>query len=425
MGKKTNNTNDKNKKGMEEVYLDFTAVLYPQIAKRVKNARKKLGCPLDKFVIDKTSEYPWIDIHILSNIENGKAEKRRNPYLLSRAQISEISSKLGMTKEELVWGSSEEEERFARLIIVTVLCNSSDINPFCYYDSYKVLFDWAYNQVGLPEELNMYLACAIEYPYMTGEEICDTTEITPAGHPAVTAEDLKKKVNEFFENKYGFFYNKENYDAYEILKKGYSEDLKKLSDNLFMLVLHDCKLAEKYAGHVVLGVHNNYFESDTFIEEIEKCYNNPSRYIGLAMDGKKMDYCYFVSAFDKFWERKGKDFMQFFDKHFFKNDKVEEGLRYFRNEDFMAVIKSDEFLRICEEIRIIEEFAEQEAIMSHNIYRSFFLYAVQKYTDYQKIKNEKEKHDKSHYTLDNALDYLLKSVKATKDFAENQLISAE
>lgn len=406
--------NDKDKNENKNMYFDFTAFLYPKIGKRIRSMRKKTGCTLEEFVVNESREdkKPWIDPSILSRIENGVTEKRKNPYLLSSAHIESLSKKFGIDKEELVWGDREEQKLFARLMMVAVLCNASDINPFCYHDSYQDVFDWANKQKELSEELSVYLPCAVELPNIIKEKIADTTPITPVGYPTVTAEELKQKVDVFLESKYGFFYSKENQEAYDILKNGYYEELKTLSNLLFNLMLHNYRFADGFARRAVMFIQGRYFEEGKFVEEMKDFYANPSRYVNFAMDNKEQEYSDFVIAFNHLWERKEKDFMAFFDKHIFKNEKVDGGLKYFRNEDFMSIIISNEFFQLCETTLIMEEFTEQEAVLSKNIIQNFYQYQVRKYIVYQNSKCGNVGEGDS-----NAIDYLAKNIGMTKEYA--------
>lgn len=407
-------TNKNNNEDKKKMYLDFTAYLYPRIGKRIKGMRKKTGCTLEKFVAIESSKdgKTWMDKSILSRIENGVTEKRKNPYLLSAAHIKDLSDEFGITKKKLVWGDRKEQKQFAKIIVVSVLCNASDINPFCYYDSYEEVFDWANKQKELSEELSVYLPCAVELPDITKEKIADTTQITPAGYPTVTAEELKQKVDVFFESKYGFFYSKENHGSYDILKNGYYEELKTLSNLLFNIMLHDYRFADGFVKRAVMLIQERYLETDKFIEKMTELYASPSQYINVAMDNKENEYSDFAIAFNHLWERKEKDFMAFFDKHIFKNKKVEGGLRYFRNEDFMSMILSDEFFQLCETALIMEEFTEQEAVLSKNIIQNFYQYQTQKYIVYQNSKRGKVREGDS-----NVIDYLTENIGITRECA--------
>lgn len=411
----TNKNDNVNIQDNKKMYLDFTAYLYPRIGKRIKGMRKKTGCTLDEFVSNESREDDscWMDKSILSRIENGVTEKRKNPYLLSSAHIGSLAEKFNITKEELVWGDREEQKQFAKIIIVSILCNSSNLNPFCCYDSYEELFNYANKQEELTEELSIYLPNAEDLPYLTKEKISDTTQITPAGYPTVTAEELKKKVDIFFENKYGFFYSRENHDAYDILKNEYHKELKTLSNLLFNLILHDYRFANGFARRAVALIQKRYLEEDKFIEKMTDFYASPSQYINLAINNKEKEYNDFAIAFIHLWERKEKDFMAFFDKHIFKNKKVEGGLKYFRNEDFMSIIMSDELFRLCETALIMEEFTEPEAVLSKNIIQNFYQLEVQKY-----ITKQNSKHGKVGEGDSNVLDYLTQNIIKTEEYAD-------
>lgn len=407
MGNKT-----KNKKE-EKVYLNFTGILYRQIGERVKDARKKLKATLDKVVVDETNksgESCWIDKHILNNIENGKAEKKRNPYLLSSGHIADLSEKLNIgDKFQVVWGNEGDRKRFAKLILIAVLCNASEMNPFFPYhhSGYEELFKWAHNQSGFPKELRVYLACAEEYSYMVKmeEKICDATEIAPHDYPVITAEELKERINLFLENNYPFFYSEKNYNAYGILKNECDRDLNMLSDCLFNLMKHNYTFTKKFVQRIENFIQAKYFDRADLIEKMKDFYTSPSQYIHIVLS-QNDSYFDFAAAFNSLWERNEKDFMDFFNRHIFKNDKIDNGLKVFQNRDFMAIIKSDEFYQLCRSIQVAEELTEPEAIISQDAYTAQFQYQVQKYVSKTKDGNIR------------MLDYLVAARKNIEGYAE-------
>ena len=121
--------------------LNFKNYLYKEIGSRIKKVRQEMGFRQHEFVAKLQEEYISIDRFMLSHIENGRAYKKKNPYLLTDDQIYVISKLIKKEPKELIFGDINEREDTVKLILLAIIMNGAKydknesgkgefINPF-------------------------------------------------------------------------------------------------------------------------------------------------------------------------------------------------------------------------------------------------------------------------------------------------------
>ncbi|WP_142325430.1 helix-turn-helix domain-containing protein, partial [Streptococcus pneumoniae] len=93
------------------------------ISERILNARKSRKLTQEDFC-DEFSEKVSLDKFRLSNLENGKRNKKKNPHFLTEAYIEFYSELLGVSNEEFLFGNLEDKKSLIKLILLNIFMNA-------------------------------------------------------------------------------------------------------------------------------------------------------------------------------------------------------------------------------------------------------------------------------------------------------------
>lgn len=387
--------------------MNFTNYLYESIGNRVKRLRRSMNLTQESI--------EGIDTSILSRIENGKAVPQKNPYLMNNWQIKILSETYKVDEKTIVWGTREEQQDFVKMILLSVLmsCNCQTfINPFCYLESEPTFFTWANKQGIVPLELKG----TIEFIRRAPEGIKSIKDEEPKEFYEKFLMNLKKEdvlaeLIKLFDEKYDFFYSRENYDKYQKHLSTIDAELQPLSDALFKQLLQNYQFTVGYTKRVTNYIFNKNAQSDTFDEQLGEVLIHPSKYMNIALDYKEYEYCNFIFAFNQMWKNHSEEYMKFFDKMLFDNQWIyESGLKKFQNENFQTILKSKEFYDICYGFSIIDSYKNPEAILASNYFTLCIQQVVQRKLSF--LTN----------TANNlVLSHICKSIQETEECARNEI----
>ena len=96
------------------------------------------------------------------------------------------------------------------------------------------------------------------------------------------------------------------------------------------------------------------------------------------MDYGEYDYYLFIQAFNKLWDRHHDSYMRIFNEEIFENDALESSLKYFQDDKFTAVVKSDRLIDTVIRNCIENEFVNQEAYLTRMLKTQTFHYLMER-----------------------------------------------
>lgn len=343
--------------------MNYTNLLYCDIGNRVKKYRntpqKKSQT---KFCLKNMNNQ--IDIATLSRIENGKADKNKNPYLLSIAHIEILCNFITIpqkiTPTELIWGTEQEREDFVKLIILAILMNSDSINPF----ENKTVEDWFKNETMI-------------LPFFEKEK------------RDLLSDD---EFEYYLKDKYGFFLNSDNYYRYEKFENKFNKDFEKISNLILKLILQDFVFSKKFiqqminfTNHTVNSYNDinddNVNKSDGIRKLIENFVTNKGEYSIIILDNKSNNYHIFITAFNKFWNKYREHYMKFFnDNLFLKTEELlpdKNPLKILNNKYINEMLISKEFIELNEDLLLLSDYVDNDSALSNMNFKFMLQGALQ------------------------------------------------
>lgn len=369
---------------------EFEKSLYKNIGTRIKQYRKERKETQKEFV----AEFMLSDVSLLSKIENGKIDDRQNPHLLPKSFIENTQNlhnenSRNISLKEMIWGTESEQEQLVQIFLLYTLMNGSKdsegnlLNPFFYTNDYEELFLWAKRQKPISQDLLSYLctACAIiekESPIKPDQKYilpAKTPELssdkdTPTAE-SISINELMSSVREYFADSFGFFFQKESYDIYELLneKNEFSKERERISNLLLKSILNEPIFAQSFLRRLSNFIWNmpqlRPDKPEQIKYDINKFIMNKGNYGEIVLDYKEGDYYLFINAFQKFWEKKKSMYMSYFNKVLFNEELyLKNGLKFLNVEYIRNQLCSSEFITLNEQSGYLDMYYEEEAIIS-------------------------------------------------------------
>lgn len=306
---------------------NFTALLYAFIGKRIKTAREHR--PMSKRSLTSVSIDTGIDMSVLSKVEHGKAEKRKNPYFLNGAQIGVLCDLYGMSEKDLIWGNTDDKILFVELCVVSMLINNK--NPAFFDGDFRefIEIEWNYDPITKNEML-------------------------------IHISDAEVK------GLYDFFVSQENNFYYGLLKSDFDADYETLSNLMLHILIHDFEFSKRFFGHLINYTNHTSINDNPIKQLLSDFITYRGNYASLILDRGGIDYHRFILAFNKFWDRIMPQYMDFFGEHLFNKDFDfrGRGLRPLTNEYIHTLFCSKEFFSLNQHLSLLAEYIDSEAIIS-------------------------------------------------------------
>lgn len=355
------------------INIDYTAVLYKAIGRRIKIYREHNFKNLQEF-----SDKSAIAVPTLSLIINGKAVPEKNKYYLTYTQIETLADHLGISKEELILGNDNERERFIKLIICAFLMYGAETNPFIYFDKDKPLelFQWALTQDNA-KDFRPLLQVAIDNleknPNIDwGEKIQGINKIETPSHitsitvmtKEFTISELYNQIIDFFQEEYPFFFNAQNKEDYDLLTKNRIDTIhflekefktdnpkqnskkrrqkteyekiveienfkKEISYLITSQIINDYEIAKIFISRLSKYSHKDKKKT---VEIIVNFFNHQGYFGDFISDFGENGFHLFAKAFEKYWLDEKNFYINLF-KGLFDSIKIENyGLKIFTND---------------------------------------------------------------------------------------------
>lgn len=296
---------------------DYTSMLYRMIGRRFRERRKKAKMTQADFM-------PTLDTTIVSKIENGKAEKKRNPHFLNNGKIQDICAfeELDITPYELIWGTEEEKTELVKIWTLSVLLNSCK-NPFkdCTFEQW-LMDEWIYD-------------------------------------PGREKDNIPLMVE-----KYGYFISPERYGLYGLLKTEFDNDYERISNLILKQLMLDYQFSKKFFFNLIPIIVK--YQGIPIEKVIENLILNKGNYADAIFDSLDYGYVQFILAFHAFWNRTAEQYLAFFEEHLFGNGDtlLKEGMKNINNDRIHNLFICPEFIEMNERLLYLPEYTEPEAIFA-------------------------------------------------------------
>ncbi len=340
------------------------------ISERILNARKSRKLTQEDFC-DEFSEKVSLDKFRLSNLENGKRNKKKNPHFLTEAYIEFYSELLGVSNEEFLFGNLEDKKSLIKLILLNIFMNAdsqayrTDIpqveqTPIFDIDiaSDKEFFRLAF--LNLPEERYG------DYHNQSQKYFIDLESGTD-----MNLSDMKtyrEKVAGVLKEIDSFFYSERFASFYISLMDGRSI-FSEQSSILLRILLGNfdfaCDFLKRESNSEIIRCNGvdlrkpnvEYFYIDNYL-------NSLGNFSASVTDWKETSFILFINAFNEFLELHLELFVDFFSKNVFN-----KSLKQLSNDYINTLFSGKEFTELLNNIYLRDQFL-MERMIGHNFSRA-------------------------------------------------------
>lgn len=221
---------------LTENYINYTNLLYADIGNRVKKklaafTKIKSGKPKRMSLSDicDTYDLTLLTPSVLSRIQNGFADKQKNPYFMTTSMLNELAKLFDISVYQLVWGEEKEQEHYVKIWLLAVLFNGA---------KYKQL----YPKKRPPKAGESKDQSPVSKPELVEETLNPFFE-SRVDFLIYTEEDLGNFEDRLLIESAHFFAEVNGYEKYNLLNVQHDPALLELSDTLFRLLLEDFEFA--------------------------------------------------------------------------------------------------------------------------------------------------------------------------------------
>lgn len=359
--------------------MNLNKLLFKLISEKIKDYRENiLKKNQSDFIAYIQTKGTHIDRSQLSRIENGRADPHKNPNLMSSSQIEDFSKIMNISKKELIFGSENEVRDVVKLILLNLLINDSDINPFFDVESennYEFFKKANYN-ISESELNNLNMKKSEIFEIQLNLELLDKKVLKR--YKDVLSSELYN-----FDN---FFFNSSNFKLYELVTEEFKKNYEYNSNLLLKLLYSDLKFASDFLTRQTNYIHSYNEENKTFFEHHTDNTGNFAKYI---INEKEDSYKIFVNAFNEMYRRNFKIFIDFFNEKLFNkiNDMNTNYMSIVKNNNINDLLSSPELSQLLNKI-YLEEQMNPDTFLGHHYIKNAFM------TDLIEVNNKQKEYNK-------------------------------
>lgn len=346
------------------------------ISERIIKARKLQKLTQEAFC-DKFSEKVSLDKFRLSNLENGKRNKKKNPHFLTEAYIEFYSELLGVPSEGFLFGNLEEKKSLIKLILLNIFMNadSQAYRTDIYQVEQTPIFD-----LGMDSDVEFFRLAFLNLSKDEHENEHNQAQqyyMCLANGGEINLSDMRTcrdKIANLLKEKDSFFYSGRFALLYASLMDGESI-FSEQSSILLRILLGNfdfgCDFLKRKSNSETIRCNGvdlrqpsvEYFYIDNYLN----CVGNFS---ASATDWREISFTLFITAFNEFLELYLEVFMAFFSNHVFNRS-----LKQLSNEYINTLFSGKEFTELLNNIYLKDQFLMNRMI-GHNFSRAM----VQKFS---------------------------------------------
>lgn len=368
--------------------MNFEKMIDSLLAEKIKKTRKSMKMTQEQFC-ERYDAKVSIDKFRLSSLENGKRNKKKNPYFLTEGYIEFFSELLEVTSETFLFGEDKDRLDIIKLIMLNIFMNGDrqGSNKENIQIEQIPIFD-----VNMDSDKEFFRLAMLNLDsnfHKTGHNIAlkNFTSISASDYERNLQDDRNILIDALMKRD-SFFYNGKNTKLYTLLMSGnslFAEQSSIILKCLFgnfdfasdFLNRRD-NLENFIVGGLEIGLRQpseNQFYLDNYL-------NAHGAFSANAIDWKEISFKLFITAFNEFMECYVEEFFSFFEEKIFS-----KSLKQLSDAYVNKVFSGDEFTDLLNTIYLKDQFTV-ERMVGHNFARAI----IQKFSlirdNSERLKNE-------------------------------------
>ena len=364
--------------------MNFEKMIDAILARKIKKARKSKELTQEQFC-ERYDTRISIDKFRLSNLENGKRTKKKNPHFLTDSYIEFFAELLEMKSETFLFGEAKDRLELIKLMLLNIFMNGDSQGPNKGDAQIEQvpIFDISMNS---DKEFFRLAMLNIDQDLHKAEHDIASKNfinIGTSGYERNLQED-RNRLTDVLMTRDAFFYNGKNAKLYTLLMSGESLFAEQ-SSIILKCLFGNFDFASDFLNRRDNGENFNFEGLEIGLRKsseaqfyIDNYLNAQGMFSANAIDWKEVSFKLFIAAFNEFIEYYVEDFFSFFEEKIFS-----KSLKQLSNAYVNKVFSGNEFTDLLNTIYLKDQFTI-ERMVGHNFSRVI----IQKFS---LIRNNSEK----------------------------------
>lgn len=349
--------------------MNFEKMIDAILARKIKKARKSKELTQEQFC-ERYDTRISIDKFRLSNLENGKRTKKKNPHFLTDSYIEFFAELLEMKSETFLFGEAKDRLELIKLMLLNIFMNGDSQGPNKGDAQIEQvpIFDISMNS---DKEFFRLAMLNIDQDLHKAEHDIASNNymhISTSSYER-NLQDDKNRLVDVLVTRDNFFYNGKNAKLYTLLMNGeslFAEQssimLKCLFGN-FDFASDFLNRRDNFENFNFGGLEIGLRKPSVAQFYIDNYLNSQGMFSANAINWKETSFKLFITAFNEFIEYYINDFFSFFEEKIFS-----KSLKQLSNAYVNKVFSGDEFTDLLNKIYLKDQF-KVERMVGHNFSR--------------------------------------------------------
>lgn len=347
--------------------MNFEKMIDAILARKIKKARKSMKLTQEQFC-ERYDAKISIDKFRLSNLENGKRTKKKNPHFLTDSYIEFFAELLEVKSETFLFGEVKDRLDLIKLMILNIFMNGDSQSPNKEDAQIEQvpIFDVNMNSDKEFFRLAMFnLDSNLDEHDIAFKNFID---IGTSGYERNLQED-RNRLTDVLMTRDAFFYNGKNAKLYTLLMSGESLFAEQ-SSIILKCLFGNFDFASDFLNRRDNGENFNFEGLEIGLRKpseaqfyIDNYLNAQGMFSANAINWKETSFKLFITAFNEFIECYINDFFSFFEEKIFS-----KSLKQLSNAYVNKVFSGDEFTDLLNKIYLKDQF-KVERMVGHNFSR--------------------------------------------------------
>lgn len=349
--------------------MNFEKMIDAILARKIKKARKSKELTQEQFC-ERYDTRISIDKFRLSNLENGKRTKKKNPHFLTDSYIEFFAELLEVKSETFLFGEAKDRLELIKLMLLNIFMNGDSQGPNKGDAQIEQVPIFDVNMNSDKEFFRLAMFNLDSNLHKTEHDIASKNfiHIGTSGYERNLQDDRNRLIDVLM-TRDTFFYNGKNAKLYTLLMSGeslFAEQssiiLKCLFGN-FDFASDFLNRRDNWENFNFAGLEIGLRKPSVAKFYIDNYLNAQGVFSADAIGWKEIPFKLFITAFNEFIECYVEDFFSFFEEKIFS-----KSLKQLSNAYVNKVFSGDEFTDLLNKIYLKDQF-KVERMVGHNFSR--------------------------------------------------------
>lgn len=349
--------------------MDFEKMIDGILAEKIKKTRKSLKMTQEQFCETFDAKVS-IDKYRLSNLENGRRNKKKNPHFLTNSYIEFFAELLEVNSESFLFGEEDERLDLIKLIMLNIFMNGDSQNSNTENPQVEQIPIFDVNMKPDKEFFRLAMLNLKSDSYEFEHKVARNNFVNTTSISERDLQNDRARLTNVLISRDSFFYSERNANLYTLLMNGESI-FSQQSSIILKCLFGNFDFASDFLNRrdnlenlTVTGLEIGLRKPSGEQFYIDNYLDSQGIFSANAIDWKETSFKIFITAFNEFIECYIKEFSSFFEEKIFS-----KSLKQLTNTYIKKIFSGDEFTKLLNTIYLNDQFTVGR-MTGHNFARA-------------------------------------------------------